>query len=88
VPTHQQIDPRSLLLHQRVAARVRANPALLDQARATLGRWRERASPRTFSDLDEWQHALDAGLDACLALATDESQHARALRQASPWPAC
>jgi hypothetical protein len=49
------LDQHSLMLHRLVADKVRANPALLDQAQATLRRWRATASPRTFSYLDEWQ---------------------------------
>lgn len=82
--THQNLDQRSLLLHQQVAAKILANPALLDQAQATLARWRTTASTLSQVYLDEWNSVLDSGLDACLALALDAGEHATAMRQSSP----
>lgn len=82
--THPNLDRRSLLLHQQVAAKIQANPALLTQAKATLARWRTTVSPNSLVYLDEWQRVLDAGLDACLALALDAGEHATAMRQSSP----
>ncbi|MBK6998685.1 MAG: hypothetical protein IPH35_01460 [Rhodoferax sp.] len=82
--THQQLDLRSLQLHQQVAAKIRDNPALLEKAKVTLARWRATASPHSFGYLDEWKNVLDSGLDACLALALDPGEYATAMRQASP----
>ena len=82
--THQEIDQRSLALHQLVAAKVRRDPALLDKAKQILQHWRPSVSPRTYVYLDEWQRLIDQGPDACLAVAVEDSEHAAALRQASP----
>ncbi|OGB32952.1 MAG: hypothetical protein A3F78_21700 [Burkholderiales bacterium RIFCSPLOWO2_12_FULL_61_40] len=84
MPTHQELDQRSLALHCIVADKVRKDAHLLDKARATLQRWHQTVSPRTFVYLDEWQRLLDQGEQACLAVATEDSEHAAALRQASP----
>lgn len=83
--THHELDSRSLALHRLVADKVRRDAALLDRARATLQRWHQTASPRTFVYLDVWQALLEEGEDACLAAATEESEWANALRQASPF---
>jgi hypothetical protein len=84
MPTHQEIDQRSLAMHRIVADKVRRDAQLLDKARATLKRWHQTVSPRTFVYLDEWQRLLDQGEQACLAMATEDSERAAALRQASP----
>jgi len=84
MPSHQQIDQRSLALHRLVADKVRLDDRLLDQARATLARWYGGASPRSFVYLNEWQRLFDLGTEACLVAATEDSEHAAALRQSSP----
>jgi hypothetical protein len=82
--THQEIDQRSLALHQLVATKVRGNPALMDKAREILQRWRTTVSPRTYPYLDEWQRLIDQGVETCLAAAVEDSEQAAAMRQASP----
>jgi hypothetical protein len=84
MPTHQELDQRSLAMHSLVADKVRCDELLLDKAREILARWHQTASPRTFGYLDEWQNLLDQGTQACLSMATENSEHAAALRQASP----
>lgn len=84
MPTHQELDQRSLALHQLVAEKVRQDQSLLLKAQAVLNHWHQTASPRTFVYLDAWQNLLDQGLDACLAGATEASERGDALRQASP----
>jgi len=84
MPTAQELDQRSLALHREVARKIRMNVELLDTARAILKRWYGTVSPRTFVYLDEWQSLLDLGVDACLSVATEDSERAAALRQASP----
>lgn len=82
---HQEIDERSRALHRLVAAKIRRDPRLLEVPRRNLARWRLDATPGDLRYLDAWQRLLDAGLDACLAAATEDSEHADALRQASPF---
>ena len=82
--THQEIDQRSLALHQLVAKKIRDDPALLEKAKQILQRWRATVSPRTYAYLDEWQRLIDQGMDVCLAVAVEDSERAAALRQASP----
>jgi hypothetical protein len=71
-------------MHRLVAEKVRVNVGLLDSAGAILEHWYRTVSPRTFVYLDEWQTLLNQGADAVLAVACEDSQHAAALRQASP----
>lgn len=81
---HARLDQRSLALHRIVAAKLRRDPALLAKAHATLARWRATVSPRALPYLDEWQSLIDQGLEPLLARAIEQSEHADALRQASP----
>jgi hypothetical protein len=83
--THQEIDARSLALHRLVADKLRRDPALLRIAKDNLVRWRERATPNDLVYLREWERILEAGLDPALAVATEDSEHASALRQSSPF---
>lgn len=85
--THQQIDARSLALHREVATKLRRDRALFERAQATLRRWRTTVSPSSQPYLIEWERLMDQGLEATLAVALDDSEHAAALRQSSPFTA-
>lgn len=83
--THLEIDERSLALHRMVADKIRQNPALFDQARATLARWRKTVCVSSQPYLCEWEHLMNHGIEACLTVAVEDSEHATALRQSSPF---
>jgi hypothetical protein len=83
--THAEIDARSLALHRLVAEKVRRDPSLLRIAFENLARWRSKATSNDLESLAEWERLLDAGVDAALATATEESERASTLRQASPF---
>ncbi|MBN9406804.1 MAG: hypothetical protein J0I00_15455 [Burkholderiales bacterium] len=85
MPTHAQLDERARALHRLAAARVRAEPALFERVRANLARWQRDAAPQVQPYVSEWQALADQGLPACLAMAEEDSPHADALRQASPF---
>ncbi|MBD3892584.1 hypothetical protein [Hydrogenophaga sp.] len=85
--THQHLDARSLALHREIAAKLRRDRALFARARATLRRWRSTVSPASQPYLMEWERLMDRGLEATLAVALDDSEHAAALRQSSPFTA-
>jgi hypothetical protein len=85
MPTHQQIDQRSLAFAQAIATRLRDHPELVEVARQNLRRWRTTSSPRTAPALDEWEQALDAPFDQILALLTATSERATRLRQSNPF---
>ena len=82
---HQDLDARSLALHRLVAEKLSREPALFENARATLARWRIIVCPSSQPYLIEWEQLFNQGMDAALAVATDPSEHATALRQSSPF---
>lgn len=83
--THQEIDARSLAMHRLVAAKIRRDPSLFEKARANLARWRVTACPSTLPYFVEWQRLMDVGMEVCLQFATEDSERATAMRQASPF---
>lgn len=80
---HQNLDRRSLEMHCLVAEKIRRDPAILDQAADILARWRKKSS-HSQPYFEEWQRLINAGLDACLKVATEDSERGNALRQCSP----
>lgn len=68
-----------------VAAKVRADPALVDRARDILERWLVSASPRTRPALLEWRALLDGGLDSILPVLEGDDERCTRLRQSSPF---
>jgi hypothetical protein len=83
VRSHQWIDQRSLALHEAVAAKLEAQPQLLDIARRNLERW-SRSNPG--AAVREWRTILDSTpLPEVLALLRSGSENAARLRQSSPF---
>jgi hypothetical protein len=83
VRSHQWIDQRSLALHAAVAAKIEAQPHLLDVARRNLERW-SRSNP--CAAVNEWRAILDSTpLPELLALLRSTSEEAARLRQSSPF---
>jgi hypothetical protein len=83
--THQKIDARSLELHRLIADKIRANPMLFERARTTLARFRRIVDKRSQPYLMEWEQAFEQGMEAALALATEDSERATDLRQSAPF---
>ena len=80
---HEWIDRRSLALHDAVAAKLEAQPELLDLARANLQRWL-RLNPAPA--LREWADLLDSlSVPALVELLRSADQRATRLRQSSPF---
>ena len=82
---HRLLELRSLALHAAVARKLRANPSLLDRARATLSRWLATVDVRGRPALEEWREILDRPLADVLSTMTDWTEHAIQLRQSSPF---
>jgi hypothetical protein len=81
---HSRLDERSLALHQLVAEKVRAEPALLDKARGNMRRWQgTNASPSPA--LAEWEQILGGPVNQVLMLLVERSERATRLRQSSPF---
>ena len=83
--THEEIDQRSLAMHRLVASRILRDPELFQKARATLARWSGTVRVASQPRLAEWERLMNLGVDACLAVAVEDSQKAAALRQSSPF---
>jgi hypothetical protein len=64
---------------------VRREPTRLEAVRRTLERWRHTVSPASQPYVLQWERLVEEGLDACLAKAVEDSEHAAALRQSSPF---
>jgi hypothetical protein len=85
MPSQSEIDRFTLAFHQRAVARLRADPALLVRAKATLARWRkQRGHTASDSYFDEWHRLLENGPDAVERAACADSDTAAALRSVSP----
>jgi transcriptional regulator with XRE-family HTH domain len=85
VPPLTRGERRSLLLHEAIAARLRAEPeVVLPRARASLARMRA-LHPGARVLLDEWQCLLRRPLDALLPVLTDLAPWARELRHVTPF---
>jgi hypothetical protein len=81
---HSRLDERSLAMHRLVAAKVQADPALLEKARQNVRRWQESdGSPKPA--LAEWEQILGFPLDQVTAFFAERSERATRLRQSSPF---
>jgi hypothetical protein len=81
---HSRIDERSLALHQLIAQKLQAAPALLDKARENVRRWQEtNGSPSPA--FAEWEQILRSPVDQVTAFMVERSERATRLRQSSPF---
>jgi hypothetical protein len=81
---HRRLDERSLALHQLIAEKVLADPAVLDKARDNLRRWQQQdGSPKLA--LAEWEQILSGPTDQIAQFLTEPSERAVRLRQSSPF---
>jgi transcriptional regulator with XRE-family HTH domain len=78
---HRLQDLQSIALHEEAVRLAKAQPALVQQAEATLGRWLASGDVRSASLWREWQRILRAG---SWRKVLGRTRHAQQLRQASP----
>lgn len=83
--THAQLDHFSLRLHEEVARQIRANPAMLDRARANIVRWQRQLGGSAARDLDVWSTILAGPLENILATMVARTEEGDRLRQSSPF---
>ena len=83
--TPQWLDQRSLALHQLIAEKIRQDPALFEKVKATLAHWETIVCANSQPYIKEWRRLADAGMEECLAVATEDSERGAAMRQASPF---
>ena len=81
--THRVAEQRSLALHAEVARRLPEHPELVLQARSRLDAWQDSGTPPWW--MVEWRELLSRSIDEIIAVLTDPGQHARDLRQCSPF---
>lgn len=72
-------------MHRLIVEKIMHDPALFEKVRKTLAHWQTVASPDSQAYVREWQQFAEKGMDACLAMATEDSEYATALRQSSPF---
>ena len=78
---HRLQDLQSLALHEEAIRLAKGAPALVQQARDTVGRWLATGDSRSTSLWREWQSILDAG---AWRKVLGRTRHAQQLRQSSP----
>ena len=81
---HRLAEERSLALHRAIAERLVAEPAVLISARARVRRWLETGEVHRHW-ATEWDAVLSRSVDEIRASLYDGSEHARALRQVTPF---
>ncbi|MBX3225708.1 MAG: hypothetical protein KIT84_30975 [Labilithrix sp.] len=82
--SHAIVESRSLALHRAVAARLLVDERVLERARSRVATWRREGGvhPRYCA---EWEHVLTGSPAEVAAFLERDDEHARALRQASPF---
>lgn len=80
---HRLAEQRSLAYHRVVAARMHADPQILERARARIGRWLDEGRSPFYAA--EWERLLAGPVEALGALMVSDTEFARALRQSTPF---
>ena len=80
-----ELDKRGLDLHRLAVEKIRRDPVLFETVKATLARWRIIVSANTQPYLAEWEQLIADGMETCLAMAVEDSEHATVLRKSSPF---
>lgn len=82
--SHQLAEERSLALHRAIADRLATDPTVLDRARARVRRWLETGEVALYW-AREWDAVLSRSAHEIHAVLVGEDEHARALRQVTPF---
>lgn len=77
-------EERSIALHRLVGERLREDPALITTALERIDRWLLDGSIHQVYGA-AWQQLLRGPLENLLGVLTERGEHARALRQCSPF---
>ena len=84
IDAHRLAEARSLAAHRVIAARLLADPALLDQARARIDAWLAER-PRTHHYAEDWRELLAADVESVARAIAEDSERGRELRQSTPF---
>ena len=80
---HRLAEERSIAYHSAVADRLRAEPGLVEIARARAGEWIQQG--RSAHHAVRWRVLLDGPFPVLLEFLVDRGERARALRQSTPF---
>jgi hypothetical protein len=81
---HELAEERSIALHEAVAAKLRADPSLLEAVRERVAGWlRDGTVAEEYARA--WSEILSWPLPDSLRALTDRGERARALRQVTPF---
>jgi hypothetical protein len=84
---HQRADRVGLALARATAAKIRANPSLIDVARDNLEKWRSAQGGQLPAPLEEWERILRFLTASEVAdFITSRTPKADRLRQSDPFP--
>ena len=81
---HRLAEERSIALHRAVAEKLRADSSLVTRAREVVEGWRATGSVHE-AYVASWAELLRLPLEELCARLVDRGEHARALRQVSPF---
>ncbi len=81
---HRLAEERSIAYHRAIAERIVRDPEVLERARARVGEW--LAAPGAVPYYArEWSNILSRPLSDIVAFLIDRGEHARELRQSTPF---
>ena len=81
---HELAEERSLAMHHSVAARLREDPRLVEHARERVEGWLATGSVHR-GYAQAWLEVLRGPRERLFEVLADPGEHARALRQCSPF---
>lgn len=82
--SHRLAEERSLALHRAIAERVRDDASILPRARGRVRQWLETGQVARYW-AEEWDRVLALSDQEICTWLVDESEHARAMRQVTPF---
>jgi hypothetical protein len=84
IDPHRLAEARSLAAHRVIAARLLADPALLEQARARVEAWLiERRGTHHYAE--DWRELLAGDVESVARAIAEDSERGRTLRQSTPF---
>ena len=84
VNLHELAEERSVAMHAAIAARLQAEPSLLEAVRARVAGWLREGTVHS-EYARAWNEILSRPFPELLRALTDRDERARALRQVTPF---
>lgn len=76
-------DWRSLEMHRLIVTKLKADPSLVERARANISRWKNQRGVRPA--YSEWEEILSSGMERIFHVLTCEDQASARLRSSTPF---